>query len=174
MGPEGCSGTQDGTFVRNRATPCERIPREYPPVPLIGVGAVIVQGSRSVLVRRGRPPSLGQWSIPGGLVEVGETLKRAVAREALEETGLVVEPCELIEVLERIFPDDQGLIQYHYVLADYLCKVTGGELRAGSDATDAIWMERKGLADLAIAPVTLEIIAKAFDLAGHYFRESCP
>jgi len=94
--------------------------REYPRFPLVGVGALIVDDRRIVLIRRAKPPSVGEWSIPGGLVHVGETLVEAVKREAFEETGLEVEPLGLVELLERIFPDDRGRVRHHYVLADYL------------------------------------------------------
>ena len=114
--------------------------REYQDRPLIGVGALIVDGSSIVLVRRGSQPARGEWSIPGGLVEVGETLKEAVARETREETGLEVEPGDLVELLERVFRDEQGRVRWHYVLADYLCRVRGGTLVAGSDVLEAVWV----------------------------------
>jgi len=136
------------------------ISREYPPCPLVGVGALIVEGTRIVLVRRGKPPSLGQWSIPGGLVQLGETLERAVIREAQEETGLEVEPLNLVELLERIFPDDTGKIRHHYVLADYLCRVTNGTLRAGSDALEARWVDQDELQFYGLAPITMRVILK--------------
>lgn len=137
--------------------------REYPSNPLVGVGALIVDDDRIVLVRRGKEPSRGQWTIPGGLVEVGETLKDAVVREALEETGLVVEPRFLVELLERIFPDEKGRIRFHYVLADYLCTRVAGTLTAGSDATDAVWVDRSDLHAYELAPVTLRVIREALD-----------
>jgi len=136
--------------------------REYPSRPLIGVGAVIVDGSRVVLVRRGSPPARGEWSIPGGLVKTGETLKEAVTREALEETELSVEPGDLLELLERIFPDESGRIQYHYVLADFLCRVSKGQLKAGSDALEAEWVDRDRLHEFHLAEPTLRVLLKAF------------
>lgn len=139
--------------------------REYPRRPLVGVGALIADSGRIVLVRRGSLPSLGEWSIPGGLVKVGETLKDAVIREAFEETGLQVEPYDLVELLERIFHDQDGRVKYHYVLADYLCRAVGGELIAGSDVTDAAWVDREQLPELGLAPVTLRVVLKALDLA---------
>jgi 8-oxo-dGTP diphosphatase len=139
------------------------IPREYPAVPLMGVGAIITDGRRVMLVKRGKEPSFGEWSIPGGLVHVGETLHAAVAREAMEETGLTVVPVGLVELLDRIFHDDRGNVQYHYVLADYRCKVVDGEPMAGSDALDAQWFERDRLTQLGLAPVTLRVILKALD-----------
>ncbi len=138
--------------------------REYPSRPLVGVGALIREENRIVLVRRGRPPGEGEWSIPGGLVKTGETLKQAVVREAREETGLKVEPLSLVELLERIFPDDLGRTRHHYVLADYLCRVVGGTLKAGSDATEALWVDRSGLQLYSLAPVTWEVILKGLDV----------
>src|SRR5574337_1450666 len=114
--------------------------RDYPERPLIGVGAVIVAEGRVVVVRRGHEPLKGEWSIPGGVLEIGETLRAGAAREALEETGLVVEAGEVLEVLDRIVRDKEGRIQFHYVLIDFLCRVTGGELRAGEDADEARWL----------------------------------
>lgn len=147
------------------------IVREYPPVPLVGVGAVITDGDRVILVRRGSPPGLGEWSIPGGLVHVGETLTQAVIREAHEETGLHVEPQGLVELLERIFPDGDGRIRYHYVLADYRCIVTGGRLAPGSDAADARWVSRVDLAGYKTAVVTQRVILKALDPASPACRK---
>jgi ADP-ribose pyrophosphatase YjhB (NUDIX family) len=139
------------------------IRREYPTAPLIGVGAVIVDEDCVVLVRRGKPPALGEWSIPGGLVWLGETLKEAVAREAHEETGIEVRVDALVELLERIFPDEHGRIRYHYVLADFSCRVVGGELKAGSDAMDAKWVRREDLVSFDLAPVTMKVVLKALD-----------
>ena len=140
-----------------------KLSREYPSLPLVGVGALIADSGRIVLVRRGSPPSKGEWSIPGGLVKVGETLKEAVVREAFEETGLRVEPRDLVELLERIFHDQHGRVQYHYVLADYLCRMAGGELTAGSDVTEAAWIDREQLPELGLAAVTLKVVLKALD-----------
>ncbi len=137
--------------------------REYPRFPLVGVGALIAEGNRVVLVQRGKHPGKGQWSIPGGLVNVGETLREAVVREVSEETGLLVEPGELVELLERIFRDDQGRVRYHYVLADFICSVKGGELIAGSDASQARWVDRDDLHTLGVAPVTLKVILKGLN-----------
>lgn len=115
--------------------------REYPLAPLMGVGAVVVDEGRILLVRRGREPLKGQWSLPGGLLELGESLTAGVAREVLEETGLIVEPVELIELLDRIHQENEK-IRYHYVIADYLCRVRGGTLQAASDADAVRWVER--------------------------------
>src|SRR5512140_3693988 len=105
---------------------------------MVGVGAVIVDdGGRVLLVQRGQPPLLGEWSLPGGAVEVGETLAAAIQREVFEETGLVVAVGPIVEVLDRMHADVDGRVEYHYVLVDYLCSVAGGQLRADSDAADA-------------------------------------
>ena len=137
--------------------------REYPVAPLVGVGALIVYDDRIVLVRRGHEPAKGEWTIPGGLVKLGESLADAVAREAFEETGLIVEPRLLVELLERIFPDEQGRVRFHYVLADYLCTVVEGTLNAGSDAADAAWVDRSKLDGYELAPVTKRVIRKALE-----------
>ena len=134
--------------------------REYPSSPLVGVGGVVVHEGRVLLVRRGTEPLKGQWSIPGGLIDVGETLREAVAREVREETGLLVEPVELIELLDRIHRDGER-VRYHYVLADYLCRVSGGTLLAASDADAVRWVERSewnSHSALQIDPVTVRVL----------------
>ncbi|HEY3771221.1 MAG TPA: NUDIX hydrolase [Candidatus Angelobacter sp.] len=136
--------------------------RDYPDRPIVGVGAVIVDQGRVLLIKRGSPPLLGEWSLPGGVVELGETLRVAAEREALEETGLVVKTGEVIEVLDRIVPGDHGAPRYHYVLIDFLCTVHGGELRAGGDAADARWAGESELAEYKLEQPALEVIRKAF------------
>jgi 8-oxo-dGTP diphosphatase len=138
------------------------IEREYPAVPLVGVGALILSGDLVLLVRRGKPPSMGQWSIPGGLVRVGERLQEAVAREAKEETGLEVAVGPLVELLERIFPDHLGRIRYHYVVADFLCIGQSGSPIAGSDALDVRWADRYQLEEQGLPEITRKVIIKAF------------
>ena len=149
--------------------------REYPESPLVGVGAVIVDsrdddhsGNRRVLlIRRGQPPLLGEWSLPGGVLECGETLRDAVAREAREETGLVVETAEMLGVYERVIRDDEGRVRYHYVLIDYLCRPVGGDLKAGSDAADVRWFTRDELPALNLAPDTHEVALQGLALVLH-------
>lgn len=120
-----------------------------------------------LLVRRGTEPLRGKWSIPGGLIEVGETLREAVVREVREETGLEVEPVELVELLDRIHRED-GRVRYHYVIADYLCRVTGGALRAASDADEVRWTERaewNSHSALALEPITVRVIEAGWQRA---------
>lgn len=137
--------------------------REFPELPLVGVGAIIIEGDRVLLVKRAHPPIQGQWSIPGGVLEVGEMVREAAVREAREETGLVVEPGELLGVYDRILRDSEHRIQYHYVLIDFLCRRVGGELLADSDAAEVQWFRREELTLLHLAPDTQEVIAKGFE-----------
>ncbi len=139
--------------------------RAYPDRPFASVGAVIVEDGRVLLVQRGQPPLQGQWSLPGGAVEVGETLSAALQREVLEETGLVVEVGPLVEVLDRIHLDAAAQVEYHYVLIDYLCFVVGGQLHPQSDAADARWAAPEHLPAFALQPITLAVVQKALALA---------
>jgi 8-oxo-dGTP diphosphatase len=137
--------------------------REYPEAPVVGVGAVVIDGTKVLLVRRGHEPLKGQWSLPGGALELGETLEQGVAREVLEETGLVVVPERMVEVLDRIFREEStNLVRHHYVLIDFLCRVTGGSLHASSDADEVAWVERGELGEYRVASFTQEVIEKAF------------
>jgi len=136
--------------------------REYPEFPLIGVGSIIIDDDRVALVKRAHPPIQGQWSIPGGVLEVGELVREAAIREAREETGLIVEPGELLGVFDRVLRDPEKRVQYHYVLIDFLCRRTGGEFLAASDAAEVRWFTREELPPLNLAEDTLEVIQKAF------------
>jgi len=136
--------------------------REYPDRPLVGVGAIIVDGDRVVLIRRGKQPLLGEWSIPGGVLELGETVRQAVEREALEETGLVVRATELLGVFDRIVPDDNQRTIYHYVLVDFLCERISGELNASGDAAEARWFTAGATRQLNLPQDTDDVIALAF------------
>ncbi len=159
--------------------------REYPKAPLVGVGAVIVDAGRVVVIKRGRPPLQGQWSIPGGLLELGETLREAVAREALEETGLVVDvgevadgprgtilaqpasgPGSVLGVFDRIVRDEVGEIQFHYVLIDVLCFVKSGKLRAGEDAAEARWISGEELLEFPIEEEARKVLLRALGGGG--------
>lgn len=139
--------------------------RSFPSRPIVGVGAVVVEDGRVLIVRRGRPPLQGAWSLPGGAVEVGETLTAALQREVLEETGLVVDVGPMVEVLDRIHLDGEGRVEYHYVLIDYVCRVIGGYLAPQSDAADARWAARAELSAYGLSPSTQAVIDKALSLA---------
>ena len=145
--------------------------REFPLAPIVGVGAVVVDHGCVLLARRGREPLKGKWSIPGGVLELGESLKDAVFREVREETGLEVEPLELIELVDRVQkhagPEGER-VRYHYVIADYLCRVVGGTLQAASDAEEVRWVERaewNSHSALALEPITVRVIEAAWQRA---------
>ncbi|MGB0035477.1 MAG: NUDIX hydrolase [Candidatus Acidiferrales bacterium] len=139
--------------------------REYPERPVVGVGGVVIAGNRALLIRRGSPPLEGQWSIPGGTLEVGETLMEGVRRELAEETGIDVRVLDMIEVFERIFQDPSGRLQYHFVILDYLCEVAGGIAKAGSDVTDVAWVAEPDLAKYTLTPTATRVVRKAFQMA---------
>lgn len=141
--------------------------REFPLVPLVGVGAVVVHEGRVLLVRRGHEPLMGQWSLPGGLLELGESLAEGVVREVAEETGLTVEPVELVELLDRIHREGER-VRYHYVIADYLCRVVGGMLKAASDADEVRWVEPaewESSSNLALDAVTVRVLEAGWQRA---------
>ncbi len=141
--------------------------REFPQAPLVAVGAVVVHENRVLLVQRGSEPLKGHWTLPGGMLEVGETLAAGVAREVREETGLEVETVELVEILDRIYREGER-IRYHYVIADYLCRVMGGELRAASDAAAVRWVERaewNSHSALVLDPITVRVIEKGWQMS---------
>jgi 8-oxo-dGTP diphosphatase len=140
--------------------------REYPDAPLIGVGAIIIEHDRIVLVKRGHPPLAGEWSIPGGVLEVGETLRQAAVREALEETGLRVEVGELLGVYDRIVRDSDERTLYHYVLVDFLCRRIAGEPQGAGDAAEARWFTRGEVGQLSLAEDTAEVIKLGFEKSG--------
>jgi ADP-ribose pyrophosphatase YjhB (NUDIX family) len=135
--------------------------------PLVGVGAVLVKDGRVLLVRRGNEPMKGRWSLPGGLLELGESLTDGVVREVREETGLIVEPIELIELFDSIHREEER-VRYHYVIADYLCRVKGGVLQAASDADEARWVERaewNSHSALQLDPVTVRVMEMGWQRA---------
>lgn len=150
--------------------------REFPTAPIAGVGAVVLDRElRVLLVRRGQEPLLGEWSLPGGALELGERLEDGVRREVREETGLDVEPEEIVAVFDHISHsgDDPARVRFHYVLVDYRCRVLGGALRSATDATEArwaAWNELTGHGAVAIRPFTLSVIRKALDQAARSDR----
>ena len=134
--------------------------REYPTSPLVGAGAVIVEDGKVLLVKRKAPPKAGYYSIPGGLVEVGESVREAAKREVLEETGLIVEVGELIDVIDNIVRDEDGRVKYHYVIVDYLARPVGGKLKESSDAAEARWVPFDKLRDLKLTESTKRLFCK--------------
>ena len=139
--------------------------RQYPERPIVGVGGVVVDESKVVLIRRKYEPLKGHWSLPGGMVEIGETLEAALTREMLEETGLVVDVGPVIEVFDRITRDEERRVRYHFVLIDYVCWRTGGALRAGSDVDAAIWADPDNLAGYALTDEATAVIRRGMTLA---------
>jgi 8-oxo-dGTP diphosphatase len=126
------------------------------------VGGVVVVDERALLIRRAKPPLQGDWTIPGGTVELGETLQEAVVREMAEETGLEVEPLEILTVFDRIERDGEGRVRSHHVIVDFLCRWLSGEAQAASDALDARWVGPEDLEPLALTPKATEVLARAF------------
>jgi len=141
--------------------------REFPDHPIVGVGGVVVHRGRVLLVRRGREPLKGQWSIPGGLLELGEELTAGVRRELKEETGLEVEPLEALAVFDRIFREGSR-VRYHYVIVDYACRWKRGRLRPASDVLDARWVRREDLPKYKLSEMATKVIGQSFD----YIRRS--
>ncbi len=139
--------------------------RDYPDRPIIGVGAVIVREGQALLVRRATEPLQGEWSVPGGVLELGEKLHDGVRRETLEETSLRVEPQEILEVFDSIFRDRDGRTQYHYVLIDYLCRVIEGEARAGSDVSEVRWVTEAELGGLDLRESIERVVREGLELA---------
>jgi 8-oxo-dGTP diphosphatase len=134
--------------------------REYPEHPVVGVGAVVVRDGRALIIRRGHEPRKGEWSLPGGHVELGESLTDAVRREIKEETGLQVEPGAIIESFDRIHRDEDGRIRYHFVIIDYVCHVSTGDAVAGSDASDVAWITAEQIEQYGINPHAATVIRR--------------
>jgi 8-oxo-dGTP diphosphatase len=150
--------------------------REYPEKPIVGVGGVVIEERRALLIRRGSEPLLGQWSIPGGTLELGETLVQGTERELMEETGLAVRVLDLIEIFERIdfgsgadetwsTLEERRRPRFHFVIADYLCHRISGEAVAGGDVTDVAWARETELERFQLTPTATRVIRKAFSLA---------
>jgi 8-oxo-dGTP diphosphatase len=144
-------------------------PREYPERPVVGVGGVVIDRDRALLIRRGSEPLLGEWSIPGGTLELGESLGKGVARELLEETGIEVRVLDLIEVFDRIFLNDRATgtegkqrPRFHFVIVDYLCERVAGEPRAGSDVTDVAFAREDQLSRFHLTETATRVLKKAF------------
>lgn len=143
--------------------------RRYPRRPIVGVGAIILRRDRILMAQRGKEPLKGWWSLPGGALETGETLKDGIRREVREETGLEIRPLGVFEIFERIMHDAEGTAEYHYVLIDYMCRVVGGTLCAGDDVCRAEWVRRGDLSELQITEGTLAVIERAFENRRRYW-----
>lgn len=142
--------------------------RRYPKRPMVGVGAILLRRDRILMAQRGKEPLKGWWSLPGGALEIGESLRDGVCREVREETGLEVEPLGVLEIFERIMRDAAGVPEYHYVLIDYICRVTGGKLFPGDDVCAVEWVRRRDLPAVHITEGTLAVIEKAYRERGKY------
>jgi 8-oxo-dGTP diphosphatase len=138
----------------------DNIQRTYPDRPIVGVGAVIVHDDRVLVVRRATEPLKGEWSVPGGMLELGEKLKDGIIREVQEETGLLVEPTEVLDVFDSIWADPDGRTRYHYVLIDYLCRLVSGTALAATDVSEVRWVSAPELDSLKMRDVTAAVIRK--------------
>lgn len=134
--------------------------REYPTQPIAAVAATIIHDGKVLLVVRGKPPNMGKWGIPGGVVELGETTEKAVTREVLEETNIVVKPKRLITILDSIGRDKEGRVRVHYILLEYLCEFISGEVKAASDAPEAKWVHLTDLNTLDMMEITRNFVNK--------------
>lgn len=134
--------------------------RQYPAAPLVSVGVVVKDERRVLLVKRGQEPGKGRWSLPGGVVELGETLRQAARREVREECGLEVEPGPVVDIFEPILSDEEGKIRYHYVVIDLLARYQGGRLTIGSDILDARWVTLDELADFDVTEKAAQLIRR--------------
>ena len=139
--------------------------REYPPGPVVGVGGVVTREGRALIVRRAHEPRKGEWSLPGGLVELGERLIDAVRREIAEETGLQVEVGPMVETFDRVHHDTEGRVRFHFVIVDYLCVASSGEAVAGSDAEAVAWVTGDELAAYRVNPHAAAVIRKGLLMA---------
>lgn len=148
--------------------------RDYPDRPIVGVGAVVVKDGRALVVRRATEPLRGEWSVPGGMLELGEKLREGIAREVKEETGLEVKVGEVLDVFDSIFPDSEGRMQYHYVLIDFLCRPVAGEVCASSDVSDARWVTAEEAEALQMKAATVGLIRKALGLTAVSGQSTVP
>lgn len=144
----------------------DRTDRMYPERPMVGVAAVVLHAGAVLLAKRGKPPALGSWSLPGGLIEVGETVEEAVRREVREECGIEVEVGPILGVFEPVHNDPDGRVRYHFVVLDYLAHYVAGEPRAGDDAAEIMWCTPGDLAGVDLNPATRRMIERGFAAAG--------
>ena len=139
--------------------------KEYPASPVVGVGGVVVRDGRALIIRRAHEPRRGEWSIPGGTVEVGERLTEAVRRELLEETGLEVTVGPAIEMFDRIHRDAEGRVRYHFVIVDFRCEAPVGTAVAGTDALDVAWVTADQLESYGVNPHAAAVIRKGLEVS---------
>ncbi|HEV2617405.1 MAG TPA: NUDIX hydrolase [Candidatus Acidoferrales bacterium] len=144
--------------------------REYPERPVIAVGGVVISDARVLLIRRAQPPLEGRWSIPGGLLELGESIAQAIARELLEEAGVQVRALELIEIYEKVLRLPNQPPQYHFVILDYLCELKGGAAQAGSDVTDVSWVPEHDLERFDLTVAAKRVVNRAFAMSREHHR----
>lgn len=140
--------------------------REYPDHPMVGVAAVVLRGEEVLLVLRGREPARGMWGLPGGLLELGETVEAGLRREVLEECGVQVEIGPLVAVFEPVERDGEGRVRFHFVVLDYLASYVSGDVQPGDDAADARWISLDALDRQPMLEETREVIHKARGVAG--------
>lgn len=140
--------------------------REYPQRPIVAVGGVVIDQGRVLLIRRGQVPLEGRWSIPGGILEIGETIAAALERELKEEAGIAVRTLGLIEIYEKVLRDAEDHPQYHFVILDYMCEFVEGEVKAGGDVTEATWVSEAELEKMQLTSAALRVVKKAFEFAG--------
>lgn len=140
--------------------------RDYPERPIVGVGAVIIHEGQALIVQRACEPRKGEWTVPGGVLEIGETLRAGAEREVLEETGLVVKAGGVVDVFENIWPDANGRTEFHYVLIDFLCDLVSGELKPATDVSDARWITPDELSSLKLIGKTAQAIQIGFERKG--------
>lgn len=139
--------------------------REYPSIPIPSVGAVVFNGERVLLAQRGKAPNLGLWTLPGGAIELGESVRQAVEREVREECGLAVQAGDVVEVLDIIHRDGAGALRFHYVVIDIACRYVGGEIAPGDDAADVRWVHPDEFDALNVPAHARAVIAKARTMA---------
>ncbi len=142
--------------------------KEYPEHPMVGVGAIIVQDGKILIVRRGSEPGKGKWSVPGGLVELGETVEQAVVREVREECGLDVEVDKLIDIVDSMTFDKNGRLKYHFIILDFFVKIKGGKLRPGDDAKEALWVPLEEVENYDLTKTFKEFLERNMEKLRNY------
>jgi 8-oxo-dGTP diphosphatase len=148
----------------------ESFDRAYPGRPIASAHALVFQGDRVLLVKRARPPSEGRWSVPGGVIELGETVRDAARRELREECGIEIELDRVVDVADRVVPDESGCVRFHYVVIYLLARCVGGEARSGSDGLEVRWVTVEELDTLDMHPLARQAVQRAFKMARELIR----